>query len=320
LILSLALGIVAAPLAGGAQPRAKPFRIGLLTTASAIPHLVDAFREGLRELGYVEGENIALERRSAEGRFDRLPDLAAEFLRLDVDVLVTGGTPATQAAHRATTTIPVVMVGVADPVRSGFVASLARPGGNITGLTSITPELARKRLQLLSEVVPGVSRVVILSNPATPYAAQVVRETEIAARMLGVQLQSVEAQTPDEVERAFRAARRARVGALITVEDPFTLSHRARIVVLAAESRLPAIYGFREFVDAGGLISYAANLPDMYRRAAVYVDKILKGAKPADLPVEQPTKFELVINLKTAKALGLTIPQSVLVRADEVIQ
>ena len=320
LVAALVLGIFLAPLAAAAQPPAKVPRIGVLTTASSISHLLQAFRQGLAELGYAEGRNIVLEYRSAEGNAERLPDLAAELARLKVDVIVAGGTPGTQAAQQATTTIPIVMIGVADPVRTGFVGSLARPGRNITGLTSITPDLAGKRLQLLKEVVPGASHVAILSNPATPYAGLVVRETGNAARTLAVQLQPLEVRSPDELDGVFAAATKGRAEALIVVEDPFTLSHRAGIVTLAAKHRLPAMYGFREFVDAGCLISYAANLSDMYRRAATYVDKILKGHNPADLPVEQPTKFELVINLKTAKTLGFKIPQSVLVRADEVIR
>ncbi len=322
LVLALALGFLAAPLAAEAQQAGKPSRVGILPSGpiSGLSHLWEAFRQGLRELGYVEGKNIALEFPSTEVRSDRLVDVATELVRLKVDVIVAGGTPAAQAAKQATTTVPIVIVGVADPVSTKLIASLARPGGNITGLANITPDIGGKRLQLLKEVIPRVSRVAILSNPATPYAALVVRETEIAARTLGVQLQSLEVRGPNDFEIAFGAAIRGRAGALITVEDPLTLRNRAQIVALAAKNQLPTIYGFREFVDAGGLMSYAANLSDMYRRAATFVDKILNGAKPADLPVEQPTKIELVINLKTAKALGLKIPQSILIRADQVIQ
>ena len=286
----------------------------------AVSHLYGAFRQRLRELGYVDGQNIAFEVRSAEGRAERLPDLAADLVRLKVDVIVAGGTPAPLAAKRATTAIPIVMASAGDPVGSGLVASLARPGGNVTGLSLLVPELGGKRLQLLKEVVPGVSRVAVLWNAANPYPVLVWRQTEAAARALGVHLQSLDVRGPDDLEGAFAAATRGRAGALITVEDPLTFGQRKRIVDFAARARLPAMYGFREFVDAGGLMSYAASLADLSRRAATYVDKILKGAKPADLPVEQPTKFELVINLKTAKALGLTIPPSVLIRADQVIQ
>ena len=317
----LALGIFLAPLAAHAQQPARVPRIGILTPGiSERLHLFEAFRQGLRELGYVEGQNISLEFRSAEGNFERLPDLAAELVRLKVDVIAAFTTPASLAAKQATKTIPIVMGPVGDPVGTGLVASLARPGGNVTGLSLIAPELAGKRLQLLKEIVPGASRVAVLSNPTVPYTGLAVRETETAARTLGVQLQPLEIRAPEDIDRAFEAAIRGRASALTVIEDPLVLRHRVRIVALAAKSRLPAIYGFREVVEAGGLMSYAANLSDLYRPAAIYVDKILRGAKPADLPVEQPMRFELVINLKTAKALGLTIPQSVLIRVDQVIQ
>jgi putative ABC transport system substrate-binding protein len=283
-------------------------------------HLVKAFQDGLRQLGYIEGQNITFVIRSPEEGGKPLADLAAELVSLNVNVIVTAGPPATRAAKNATGTIPIVMATMGDPVESGFVASLARPGGNVTGLSLMAPELAGKRLQLLKEVVPRASRVAMLSNPTNPGSALTVRETEAAARVLGVQLQPLEMRAPEEIDRAFEAAIRGRASALIVVDNPLVLSHRARIVALAAKSRLPAIYGFREVVEAGGLMSYAADLSDLLRRAATYVDKILKGAKPADLPVEQPTKFEFVINLKTAKALGLTIPQAILFRADQVIQ
>ncbi len=299
------------------MPRVGILIPGLLATTS---RNLDGFRRGLRDLGYVEGQNIHLELRSAEATSAKLPDLAAELVRLKMDVIVTSGTPAALAAKRATTAIPIVMAVAGDPVGTQLVASLARPGANITGLSLMAPELGGKRLQLLKEVVPGVSRVAVLWNAANPYAVLVWRETEAAARTLGVRLQSLAVRGPDDFEGAFRAATSGRAGALITVEDGLTLSYRTRIVDFAAKSRLPAMYGFREFVDAGGLMSYAADLFDLFRRAATYVDKILKGTKPADLPVEQPTRFELVINLKTAKALGLTIPPSILIRADQVIQ
>ena len=319
---TLLLGIFSAPPAAAAQQPGKVHRIGILPSGpiSARWHLWEAFRQGLRDLGYVEGQNMLLVVRSPEERPERLPELAVELVRLKIDIIVTGGTPATLAAKQATATIPIVMPVSGDPVESGLVASLARPGGNVTGFSVIAPELAGKRLQLLKEVVPGASRVAVLSNPTTPFAALVVKETQAAARALGVQLQSLEVRTPDDIDRAFEATIRGRASGVIVPEDPLILSHRARIAALAAKSRLPAIYGFRESVDAGGLMSYAANFSDLYRRSATLVDKILKGAKPADLPVEQPTRFELVINLKTAKALGLTIPQSVLIRADQVIE
>ena len=262
-----------------------------------------------------------IEYRWAEGRFDRLPDLAAELVRLKVDIIVALATPAAAAAKNATETIPIVMIGVGDPAGIGLIASLARPGGNVTGLSfSVGPEIIGKGLELLKETVPKVRRVAILSNPANPAQPLAMREVNVAARSLGVQLQLLEARGPNEFDGAFAAMAKERVGALLVVADGLFILHRTRLADLAARSRLPAIYGYREHVEAGGLMSYGSSLRDLWRRAATYVDKILKGAKPADLPVEQPTKFELVVNLKTAKALGLTIPQSVLVRADEVIQ
>ena len=321
-LAALSLGMLAAVPAAGAEQPAKVFRVGFLGSGSPATYaaLVDAFRQGLRELGYVEGQNVVMELRWAEGRFERLPALAAELVRLNVDLILTHGTPGPLAAKQATTTIPIVVAIAGDPVGNGLVASLARPGGNITGLSLLAPELGGKRLQLLMEVVPAVSRVAILWNAANPAPALVVKETEAAARTLGVRLQSLEVRGPDDYERAFQAAISGRAGALIAVEDPLVLTHQARIVAFAAKRRLPAMYPNREYVDAGGLMSYGANFRELFRRAATYVDKILKGAAPADLPVEQPTRFELVINMKTAKALGLTIPPSVMVRADQVIQ
>ena len=321
-LCGLTLGTLCAPLAAGAQQPGKVARIGHLSFGSATPgsRLDEAFRQGLRELGYVEGQNIVIEYRWAEGRAERLPDLAAELVSLKVDIIVAAGTPAPLAAKHSTRTIPIVMSSAGDPVGSGLVASLARPGGNVTGLSTFTRELAAKRLQLLKGVVPGVSQVAVLWNAANPYAVLVMRETGAAARTLGVQVQSLEVRDPDEFENAFPAAIRGRAGALIVVDDPLTYLYRMRIADLAARNRLPAMYGFREYAEAGGLMAFGTSLADLYRRAATYVDKILKGAKPADLPVEQPTKFELVVNLKTAKALGLTIPPSVLLRADEIIQ
>jgi ABC-type uncharacterized transport system substrate-binding protein len=274
----------------------------------------------MRELGYVEGQNITLVFPSAEVTPERLPHLAAELVSLKVDVIVAAGTPAVQAAKEATKTIPIVTPITTEPLETGLVASLARPGGNITGLSYMSSDLSGKRLELLREVVPGVSRIAVLSNPSSATVPPMMRKTEVAARALGVQLQRLEVHGPDDFERVFQAATKERAGALITLDDAFAFTQRTRIVKLATKNRLPAIYGFREFVEVGGLMSYAANLSDMYRRAATYVDKILKGTKPADLPVEQPMKFELVINLKTAEQIGLTIPPNVLVRADKVIK
>jgi putative tryptophan/tyrosine transport system substrate-binding protein len=313
--------LVSFHLAGAQQPGKIP-RIGILPPGP-IPervHLWEAFRQGLRELGYVEGQNITLVFPSGEVKPERLPHLAAELVSLKVDVIVAPTTPAALAVMNATRTIPIVMPTTIDPVETGLVASLARPGGNATGLTSIASDLSGKRLELLKEVVPGVSRIGVLSNPTSASVPRQMRETEVTARALGVQLQRLEVRGPEDFERVFQAATKERAGALITLDDALVFTHRARVVKLAAKGRLPAMYGFREFVATGGLMSYAANLADMYRRAATYVDKILKGRKPADLPVEQPTKFELVINLKTAKQIGLTISPNVLARADKVIK
>jgi putative ABC transport system substrate-binding protein len=318
----LALG--AAPLAAEAQQAAKIARIGYLATNPAIsPHLREAFLQGLRDLGYVEGRNLVIEYRDAEGKVERLPALAAELVALKVDVIVALGTLAALAAKQATRTLPIVFSPAGDPVGSGLVTSLARPGGNVTGLSAFAPELVGKRLELLKQAVPGVSRVAVLWQPGA-FGERVEMDTlkrvEVAARDLGVPLQFVEARGPADFDRAFSDMTRARAGALTVLASNMFNSERRRLVELAAEKRLPALYSARELVDAGGLMSYGANLAELNRRAAAYVDRILKGAKPADLPVEQPTKFELIINLKTANALGLTIPQSVLARADEVIQ
>ncbi len=324
LILTLALGVLVAPLAAGAEQPGKVFRIGILGNIPlADPEgarLWGAFIQGLRDLGYVEGQNITIEHRYSEGKYERLPDLAADLVRLKVDVIVAPATNPVFAAKQATRTIPIVMTGSGDAVGSGLVASLARPGGNVTGLSTLAPEIVGKQLELLKEIVPRVSRVAVLSNPTNQAYPLLLGEAKVAARSLGVQLQLLEARRPDDFERAFVAMTRERAGALLVLGDGMFLLHPTWIADLAAKSRLPAMYLRREFVEAGGLIAYAPSLRDSFRRAATYVDKILKGAKPADLPVEQPTKFELVINLKTAKALGLTIPQSVLIRADEVIQ
>jgi ABC-type uncharacterized transport system substrate-binding protein len=268
----------------------------------------------------LEGRNIVIEYRWGEGKYDRVPDLAAELVRLKVDVIVTGGTPSTQAAMKATTTIPIVMVGTGDPLRSGLVASLSRPGGNVTGLTQMGAEVAGKRLQILKDTVPNVSRVAFVWNRANAAQIPYFNDLQAAARELRLTLQSVEVQEPSEFERAFAEMMRERPDALIVTAEAAHQQRQAWILDFAAKWRLPALYQLKEYVEAGGLISYGASITDQWRRAATYVDKILKGAKPADLPVEQPTKFELVINLKTAKALGLTIPQTLLLRADQIIE
>jgi putative ABC transport system substrate-binding protein len=315
--------LVAAPFAADAQQAGKVPRIGFLgtRTLSDTSPLLDAFRQGLRELGWVEGQNIVIDYRFAEGRFDRLPDLAAELVRLKVAIIVAAPTPAAVAAKKATETIPIVAIALGDPVGIGLIASLAHPGGNVTGSSfSVGLEIAGKGLELLKETVPKVRRVAILSNPGNPGQPLSIRELNVGARSLGVQLQLLEVRGPNEFDGAFAAMATERVGALLVVADSMFNLHRTQLADLAARSRLPAAYGLRENVEAGGLMSYGPSLRDLFRRSATYVDKILKGAKPGDLPVEQPTKFELVINLKTAKALGLTIPQSVLSRADQVIE
>jgi putative ABC transport system substrate-binding protein len=320
--LAGAAALIVAPLAAEAQAPGKIPRVGYVfaRVSSADQRLWDEARQGLRELGYVEGQNITLEIRWAEGRSERLPELVAELVRVKVDILVVATTPGALAAKNETRTIPIVFVAVADPVRSGLVAGLARPGGNLTGLSLLNPEISGKRLELLKESLPSISRVAALTNPGNPSHAIFWRETHTAAQTLGLQLQQIRVRAPEDFDEAFRAAARGRADALLAFDDPLTAGHRARLVALAAKYRLPTMYGLREFSDAGGLLSYGPNLLDQYRRTAPYVDKILKGANPADLPIEQPTKFELVINLKTAKALGLKIPQSLLLRADQVIE
>jgi putative ABC transport system substrate-binding protein len=305
-----------------AQQPTKILPIGYLTTPSLSANAarIEAFRQGLRELGYVEGKNIVIELRSAEGKLDRAPALAVELVRLKVDVIVTGGPQSTRAAKEATVTIPIVMAFDNDPVGNGFVASLARPGGNITGLSTLYPEISGKQLELLKEIVPRLSRVAVLGNSTHPGNAQAVKETELAAGVLAVQLQYLDVRDPKDIETAFRAASKGRTDAVLVLENAVLTSHRKQLVELAVKSRLPAIYPQTEYMEAGGLIYYGTNTPDLFRRAATYVDKILKGAKPADLPVEQPTKFEFVINLKTAKQIRLTIPPNVLARADKVIR
>jgi putative ABC transport system substrate-binding protein len=315
--------LLAAPRASEAQQAAKIARIGFLTLNMALnPQLREAFLRGLRDLGYVEGSNVVIEYRDAEGKPERLPALAAELVALKVDVIVAPPTLAALAAKQATRTLPIVFA-VADPVGSGLVTSLARPGGNVTGLSQLAPELVGKCLEQLTQAVRGVSRVAALWQPGAfggRTEKDMLKEAEVAARALGVRLQFVEARGPADIDRAFSDMTRARAGALTVLPSGMFNNERRRLVDLATKNRLPAVYSWREFVDAGGLMSYGVDLADLWRRAATYVDKILKGAKPADLPVEQPTKFELVINLKTAKALGLTIPPSLLQRADEVIR
>ena len=282
---------------------------------------MEAFRQGLRELGWVEGQNIIIDYRFAEGRLDRLPDLADELVRLKVDVIVAGPTPPAVAARNATRTIPIVMTNAAEPVELGLVTSLARPRGNVTGLAwSVNLEIIGKGIEMLKETVPKVRRVAVLANPANPGNVLAVRDVKAAARSSGVQLQILEARGPGDLDGVFAAMAKERVEALLVLADSMLTLHRARIADFAAKNRLPSMHGLREEVEAGGLMSYGPTLVANFRRAATYVDKILKGAKPADLPIEQPTTFELVINLKTAKALGLTVPQSLLVRADEIIQ
>jgi putative ABC transport system substrate-binding protein len=324
LAVILTIGLLGTPRLGAAQQPTKVPRIGWLSNASRTPevsHLLEAFSQGLRELGYVEGQNIAIEYRFAEGRPERLPGFAAELLGLKVDIIVTPNPTATQAAQQATRTVPIVMLGVADPVGSGLVASLARPGGNITGLSGTASSgLEGKRLELLREAVPKVSRVAVLRNPTNPDAAHMSKQVEDAARTLGVRLQVLDVRAPHELDSAFAAMTRDRAGALLLLGDVMFTLHRARIARLAATNRLPTVAGTREMAEAGCLVTYGRSLSDDFRHAATYVDKILKGARPADLPVEQPTKFELGINLKTAKTLGLTIPPPVLAQADELIR
>jgi ABC-type uncharacterized transport system substrate-binding protein len=305
--------------AGAQQPKKVP-RIGFLSQNQA-GSLVDAFRQGLRDLGYVEGKNIVVEYRWAEGKYDKISVVLAEFARLKVDVIVAGGgaVPAL-AAKKATTTIPVVVTNVGDPVAFGLVDNLARPGGNITGLAIVSLELSGKRLEILKETIPKVSRMAVLWSPENPGSVANMKATEAPASSLGITLQSIEVRQPDELERAFSAMKKEHAGALVVINSPLVVSQLKQIVRLAAKHRLPAIYNESRFVEDGGLMSYGPNYADLYRRAATYVDKILKGAKPADLPVEQPTKFELVINLKTAKQINLTIPPNVLARADKVIK
>jgi putative tryptophan/tyrosine transport system substrate-binding protein len=318
----LALGLLAAPPAAEAQQPARVPRIGFLgnSTAALEANLVEPFREGLRDLGYDEGRNVLIEYRWAEAKYERLPALIAELIALKVDVIVTAGTPAALAVKKATTSVPLVMVAVGDPVGTGVVASLARPGGNITGLTSIAADLEGKRLELLREVIPKLSHVAVLWNPASPFSVVAEREVHAAAQVLRMKVLSLGVRTPEELQDAFATIVRERPGALLVVADRVFLHNRARIINFAAQNRLPGVYAYRELVEVGGLLSFGPSYADMHRRAATYVDKILKGTSPADLPVERPTTFDFLVNLKTARALGLTIPESVLQQATELIQ
>jgi putative ABC transport system substrate-binding protein len=321
--LTLLGGVVAsAPLAASAQEARKPPRIGFLgnSTATLEANLVGPFRDGLRDLGYVEGRNLLIEYRWAEGNYERFPSLIAELIALKADVIVTAGTPAAVAVKKATASIPLVMVAVGDPVGTGLVASLGRPGGNATGLTSIAPELEGKRLELLKEVLPKVSRVVVLWNPANAYQIGSEKEVQAAAKVLHILVASLPVRNREELGNALAAIPREHADAVLVLADRLFLHNRERIADFVITNHLPTMNAYRELVEAGGLISFGPSYAVMHRQAATYVDKILKGAKPADLPVEQPAKFELVINLKSARALGITIPQSVLARADEVIQ
>ena len=305
-----------------AQQPTKVYRIGYLSAVSpsTVSSRIESFKQGLRELGYVEGKNIVIEWRYAEGKMHRLSELAAELVRLRVDIIVSGGPTVTRPAKEATSMIPIVMALDDDPVGSGFVASLARPGGNITGLSTLAPEISGKQLELLKEIVPKLTRVAVIGNSTRAGTAQMLKETELAAEALKVQLQYLDVLAPKDIETAFRASIKGRADAVLVLTSPVFLSQRTQIAELAVKSRLPAIYSWPENVEDGGLMTYSVSITDLYRRAATYVDKILKGAKPADLPVEQPTKFEFIVNLKAAKQIGLTIPPNVLVRADRVIR
>jgi ABC-type uncharacterized transport system substrate-binding protein len=325
LSITLVLSLLVAPLAARAQPAAKVHRIGRLgpgfpPTPTRPNPSVEAFRQGLRDLGYVEGQTIVLEERWAEGKLERLPEFAAELVRLQVEVLVAGGSSAIRAAQQATRSIPIVMAGTSDAVAAGFVASLAHPGGNITGLSDLSAELPGKRLGLLKETVPQSTRIAVLAHPATPYYGAWMHTLTVAAQALGVHLHVVALHRAEELDAAFMAMTHAGADALIVLDYELLSGLYGRVADLAAQHRLPAMYSWRELVVAGGLMSYGPSQTDINRRTATYVDKILKGAKPGDLPVEQPTKFELVINLKTAQALGLTMPPSILLQADEVIR
>ena len=321
-IVMLVLSLLAAPLTTDAQPPGKGYRIGMLETIPTAPNAanLDAFRHGLRELGYVEGHNLVIEYRSVDGRPERFPDLAMELVRLQVDLIVTRGTPAALAAKNATGTIPVVMAASGDPLETGIVASLAHPGGNITGLSALVTDLQAKRLELLKELVPGAARIAALFNMSNPFIQVQWQEIETAARSLGIEPQLLDVRKSEDIGPLFDAASISRADALVVGPEAVTQANLQTITGLATKHRLPTMYPSRAFVDAGGLISYGVSYPHLYYRAAAFVDKIFRGAKPGDLPVEQPIRFELVINLKTAQALGLTIPPMVLFQADEVIK
>ena len=321
LVVALAVGLATAPAAVDAQPAGKVHRIGYLGSGSSTSGFQAAFVQGLRELGWVEGQNIVIDYRFADGRFDRLPELAAELVRLKVDIIVAQPTPAALAARNSTVSIPIVMVNVGDPVGIGLVASLARPSGNVTGTAfDVGLETFRKALELLKQAVPRAQHVAVLSNPANPAQALAISDLKVAAQSLGLRLLLLEVRSPEAFDRVFAEIAKERVDALFVVAESLFLLHRTPLADLALKYRLPTMYGIRENVAAGGFMSYGPNVAHNSRRAATFVDKILKGAKPADLPVEQPTRFELVVNLRTARALGLTIPPSLLQRADEVIQ
>ena len=322
LIVTLALSILSwSPPAQAQQPKKVP-RVGFLgnSTTALEANLIGPFREGLRDLGYVEGKNILIEYRWAEGKYERFPALIAELIASKIEVIVTAGTPASLAVKKATTSIPLVMIAVGDPIGTGLIASLAHPGGNITGLTSIAVDLEGKRLELLREVIPKLSHIAVLWNPASPFQVVSEKELQAAAQVMRIKVLSLGVQAQEQLDNAFATIRRERPGALLVLADRLFLHNRARIMDFAVQNRLPGVHAYVELVEAGGLMSYGPSYADMHRRAATYVDKILKGAKPADLPVQRPIKFELVINLKAAIALGLTIPQSVLYRADKVIK
>ena len=320
LVVALALLILTVPLVAEAQRAGNPPRVGVLGANASGPGF-EAFRAGLRDLGWIEGQNVLIEYRWAEGDFERLPKLAAELVGLKVEIIVTASTPAIRAVQHATKTIPIVMASSADAVSTGLVVSLARPGGNTTGMTVLIPELSAKRLDVLKEAIPKVSRVGVLWNStAGPSGQLALDETQAAAGKLGLHLQPVDVRRPDEIEAAVSTIAKSHAGALFIIEGPLLIQHRRRVIDMAARNRLPTVAPLREFAEAGGLIAYGPSLVDTFRHAARYVDKILKGAKPGDLPVEQPTRFEMVVNLKTAKALSLTIPQSLLLQADQVIE
>ncbi|HWP60468.1 MAG TPA: ABC transporter substrate-binding protein [Candidatus Acidoferrales bacterium] len=322
-VFALCAVLLALTYSASAQQAKKIPRIGFLSASSpvALSDRLEAFRQGLRELGYVEGKNVVIEYRYAEGKLDRLHELTAELVRLKVEVIVTAAPSSTRSAQQATSTIPIVMAGIGgDPVEAGFVTSLARPGANITGLSALNPELSGKQLQLLTEIIPKLSRVAVLGTSTLPRYAEGMQAIKLAAEPFKIQLQPLDVRGPAQIEIVFNEARKSRSDAVLVQASPVLEAHRTKIASFALKAKLPTMSWAREFVEAGGLMSYGTNIPDLYRRAAIYVDKILKGVKPAELPVEQPTKFELVINLKTAKQIGLTIPPNVLARADKVIK